>query len=404
MAQTNSLIKLRTIAVKTLAQIYNSDQSLDQSLFEELTRGTSQTLPDFDRAWIYEICSGVLRYRGRLDYIIDTYSLKKKPTGALRRYLEVGVFQLLAQDVAPALAVSESVTAITQSEGQAPAKFANALFRKVSDQREEWKSWTVNPQSPFDEQLAWCSLPEWMFKKLRKERGSEWVFAFSKACLERPNTWYRELGKDEPLLLSEGYQGNEPKGYVQDISNQMLVKQAIEVIRGSFTQPRILDLCSAPGGKSLGLASAGLSVTATDLDEQRMQKVIENRARLGMNEQIKIIRHLEIWNQTGPENLWDVIWLDAPCSSSGIIRRHPEVKWNRTEKDLEKYVLKQKDLIQWAAARLTPKGIMIYSTCSVFAIENPAVVPGFHEISRFEALPQTAPHGDGILAGFFQKD
>jgi len=397
------LVKLREIAVKALAQVYHSNQSLEVSLLEEMTRKSDQTLPDFDRAWLYEMTSGVLRYRGRLDFIIDTYSLKKKPTGVLRRYLQTAVFQLLAQDVPSALPVSETVQAIRQSEGEHPAKFANAILRKVAEHREDWKAWKVTEASPFDEQLAWCSLPEWLFKKLRKERGTPWVYAFSEACLARPQTWYRELGKSEPILLENGYQGNEPKGYVQDLSNQKLVQAVIaEIGERGMKQPKILDLCSAPGGKSLGLAAAGFHVVATDTDSNRLQKVIENRTRLGFQERIEVRPYEQV---KGTDEVFDVIWIDAPCSSTGIIRRHPEIKWNRSEQDVIRLTSAQQNLLLWAKPRLSPGGFIIYSTCSVLNIENRPIIEGLTEQKRWEWLPQEASGssvgGDAISAVIF---
>ena len=401
-----SLIQLRSLAAKTLAQVYNSNQSLEQSLFEEITRGSERTYADFDRAWVYEICSGVLRYRGRLDHIIDTYSLKKKPSGALRRYLQIAVYQLLVQDVAPALVVSESVAAIREHDGEIPAKFSNAVLRKISDSVTEWKSWQVTEKSPFEEQVAWCSLPEWLFKKLRKDHGTEWTFAFAKTGLERPKTWYRELAKTAGYTLENGYQGNEPEGYVQDISNQLLVEEVLKEIQVRFKsrQPKILDLCSAPGGKTLGLAAAGFQVTATDQDETRLQKVIENRSRLKMQDRIKIVPFSQIW--VSDAQTWDVIWIDAPCSSTGIIRRHPEIKWNRTWHDVERLILLQEELIKWGSTHLSKNGMLIYSTCSMLKAENefaPNITEGLSVVKKIEYSPQNEPLGDGIIATLFEK-
>ena len=394
-----SLIKLRELAAKTLAQIYHTKDTLEESVTTVLSSASQKTFQDFDRSWLFEVCSGVLRYRGRIDYIIDTYSLKKKPTGALRRYLQIGVFQLLAQDVIAALAVSETVQAVRTSEGEQPSKFANAILRKVADSREQWRTWTVDEKSPFEEQLAWCSLPEWLFKKLRKERGSEWIFAFSKAVLERPQTWYRT--EKEMIQLENGYQGNEPLGFVQDISNQKLVEAVSELLRARFNdQPKILDLCSAPGGKSLGLALDGFSVIATDIAEDRMQKVQENRSRLKLEDKISVQAIEPILKS---DDQFDLIWIDAPCSSLGIVRRHPEIKWNRSEEDIQKLVEKQHGLVTWAKDRLTEKGVIVFSTCSVLKAENSVAVTGLKSLKELEWGPVLPPHGDGIHAIFLEK-
>jgi 16S rRNA (cytosine967-C5)-methyltransferase len=392
-----SLIELRSLAARVLAHVSTSKDSLEESVNRVLTAASGKTFQDFDRAWIYEITSGVLRYRGRLDFIIDTYSLKKKPTGEIRRFLQIGVYQLLAQDVPPPLAVSETVQAIRQHDGEAPSKFANALLRKVADSRESWINWKVTEASPFEEQVAWCSLPEWLFKRLRKERGSAWVFSFSESVLDRPQVWYRT--PSETMLLNEGYRGNEPPGFVQDISNQKLVDAVVEFLRERKKEhPRILDLCSAPGGKSLGLAFSGFSVIATDVDEERLQKVRENVSRLSLKEKIEICQYPAIHESDAK---FDVIWIDAPCSSTGIIRRHPEIKWNRTLHDVERMVLAQEDLMTWAGRHLESGGVVIYSTCSLLDSENSTKVEGFEVLKRLEWAPQNAPRGDGIRAVFY---
>lgn len=392
------LTRLRLLAAEILAEVNHSDQALDESMTRVLTRKSAKTFPEFDRAWLFDVTSGVLRYRGRLDYIIDTYALKKKPTGVLRRILQIGVFQLLAQEVEPALVVSETVAAIRSSDGEAPSQFGNAILRKIADARGDWRSWKVLDMSPFEEQLAWCSLPEWLFKKLRKERGSEWIFAFSEAVLARPRIWYRT--KTETLMLEKGFRGDEPEGFVQDISNQKLADQVVALLKTRFQrEPKILDLCAAPGGKSMALAYAGYKVIATDLSEERMQRVTENRSRLKLESLIEIKPYAEV---TASDEKYDLIWIDAPCSSVGIIRRHPEIKWNRTYEDVEKMSLAQQALQEWAKDHLTENGIIVYSTCSLLALEN-TTVPELKILEALEWTPQSEPFGDGICAKILEN-
>jgi len=394
-----SLTGLRSIACQVLARVMNSKDTLDEAMTRVLSSVSGKTFPDFDRSWIFEVVSGVLRYRGRVDFIIDTYALKKKPAGEIRRFLELAIYQLLAQEVPPALVVSETVQAIRLRDGEHPAKFANAILRKVADQRENWRSWRVTEESPFLEQVAWCSLPEWLFKKLRKDHGSAWVFAFSEAVLDRPTVWYRT--RNETLRLEDGYRGDEPPGFVQDISNQKLVDEAAAFLKSRRQEPpKILDLCSAPGGKSLALAFAGFSVTATDVDAERLDRVRQNVARLGLEAQITVVDHEKLMLAPGK---FDLIWIDAPCSSTGIVRRHPEIKWNRTFHDVEKMILAQQTLIDWAKHRLEPGGWMLYSTCSLLEAENPASIEGFELLKKWEWFPQNEPRGDGIRAALFGR-
>jgi 16S rRNA (cytosine967-C5)-methyltransferase len=399
-----SLVDLRTIATRILAQALQSKDSLEESMTRVLSLESSRTFADFDRAWLYEVVSGVLRFRGRIDFIIDTYSLKKKPSGEIRRFLEIGVFQLLAQETPSALVVSETVQAVRQNDGEAPSKFANAILRKVSDHREAWRNWKVDEASPFNEQVAWCSLPEWLFKKLRKERGSAWVFAFSQAVLERPEIWYRT--PTETLLLPEGYRGTEPPGFVQDISNQKLVEAVSSYLKEHVSKavgrsPAILDLCSAPGGKSLGLAYEGFSVTATDCNADRLLRVHENVNRLGLSDRVRVEEYSRIYDSP---NRYDLIWIDAPCSSVGIIRRHPEIKWNRTFHDVERMRLAQEQLLRWGKDHLNKNGLIVYSTCSLLQLENDFKIDDLEMLKTWEWAPQHEPRGDGIHAVLYRSE
>jgi 16S rRNA (cytosine967-C5)-methyltransferase len=166
-------------------------------------------------------------------------------------------------------------------------------------------------------------------------------------------------------------------------------------------QLRILDLCSAPGGKALGLAVNGYRVEATDVDADRMQKTIENRNRLTFQDRIQIRSYADVQRD---ESLYDLIWIDAPCSSTGIIRRHPEVKWNRGEKEIEKLTLIQQELLQWASNHLKSDGAILYSTCSVMPVENAPKLPdGIVETHAWEWLPQLPPSGDAISARLLKR-
>jgi 16S rRNA (cytosine967-C5)-methyltransferase len=377
---TQLLSRLRLLAAEILAEVYHSDQSLEESVTRVLTRKSAKTFPEFDRSWLFEVCSGVLRYRGRIDFIVDTYALKKKPTGLLRRLLQIGTYQLLGQEVVSGLVVSETVDAVRSAEGDQPSKFANAILRKIAEARADWQNWKVTEASPFE--------------KLRKERGSAWIFAFSEAVLQRPRIWYRT--RTETLQLEKGYRGDEPDGFVQDISNQKLADHVVALLKTRFkeTTPKILDLCSAPGGKSMALAFQGFNVIATDLNEDRMQRTQENRARLKLQDKIDIRPYAEIM---ASDEKFDLIWIDAPCSSIGIVRRHPEIKWNRNFEDVEKIVPVQASLQDWAKGRLSPQGIIVYSTCSLLKIEN-IPLPGLKLQETLEWDPQDEPHGDGIFA------
>ncbi|NDF15524.1 hypothetical protein EB061_09410, partial [bacterium] len=145
-------------------------------------------------------------------------------------------------------------------------------------------------------------------------------------------------------------------------SNQKLVEAVVLLLKDktSAAEPlEILDLCSAPGGKSLGLAYAGFKVTATDSSADRLTRVRENVNRLGLKDQIRVEEYPAVYDSP---RKYDLIWIDAPCSSIGIIRRHPEIKWNRTFHDVERMVLAQEQLLRWGKAHLNENGLISRST------------------------------------------
>jgi 16S rRNA (cytosine967-C5)-methyltransferase len=149
------------------------------------------------------------------------------------------------------------------------------------------------------------------------------------------------------------------------------------------------------------LASAGFSVTATDIDEDRLAKVRENAERLGLSSKISILPHSQVWD--GSET-YDLIWIDAPCSSTGIIRKHPEIKWNRGWHDVERLALQQEMLVRWAETRLAPGGVILYSTCSMLKLENePKPGEGWSVTRVAEWTPQAEPKGDGIHAVWIER-
>lgn len=400
-----SLVDLRSIVVAALGGVYRNEGTLEQVLFAEFAKRSKNTPTEFERNWCFEVLSGVLRHKGRVDYIIDTYSLKKKPTGGVRRALQVAVYQLIEQDAPQALVVSETISHIQKKEGKAPSQFANAILRKVSGSVPEWKKWcadsSVLNSKDAAEALAWSCLPEWWFNLLKKERTPEWLQGYIQGSLNRPKTWWFNAKTFEPVLQTQSLERPE-HGFVQDLSNQELCKVVYEcLVQHGYAGSEVLDLCAAPGGKSMNLAARGISVVATDESETRMQRLVENRSRLGMIEKIQITPFHEIWDGS---KLWDAIWLDVPCTSSGVIRRHPEMKWNRGPQHLQEMILEQKKITDWAIERVKVGGLLVYSTCSVFKKENAPVLPlGWEVLFKFERGLDSPSAQDGIQATVFIK-
>jgi 16S rRNA (cytosine967-C5)-methyltransferase len=382
-----------------------------------------------------------LRWKGRLDYVVDSVALKKKPSGWLRKMLLIACYQLIAQDrTAAGLVVSETVSAIKSQEGELPAKFANACLRKISSQASVWRNWAFPQGGPLAEQAAWGSLPVWLWSELVQQQGLEWTQAYALASLERPTLWIRSRGECKSKLGDTGSErlqaGPIPHSWqllpgqslggatfrdtldqalqqdwiVQDISSQILVSQVTEAL-AALTKLRapgqgltVLDLCASPGGKSVGLAWNGMSVLATDRTEDRLPLLRQNVERCAP-QQIRILPWDQAWKTVVT---CDLIWVDAPCSSTGILRRHPDVRWLRSQKQLEALTLLQRQLLRKAWEQVMPGGFLVYSVCSVLKEEGPEVIQNEKLegaiLKTWFFAPQSQPHGDGFWAALLMRD
>ena len=423
----------RELAVKILTRVLSDHQALDLALAE-----LANDAPPGARAWLQEVCSGTLRWKGRLDLAIDSIALKKKPSGWLRKMILLTAYQLVAQDRTPAgRVVSETVTEVKRREGEAPSRFANALLRKVADHAQDWRSMDVRAKASSIEQAQWASLPEWLWKKLVKENGLEEAKAYAQASLDRPSLWIRTKNP-EGFPVEDGiWTDGAPPGskrlqesaglgqisewpgflegefFVQDVSSQTLVHEISKEVRAVLGQGplRALDLCAAPGGKTAGLAWNGFEVTASDRDENRyallrqtVDRVMTNSSSAGSSGRVQVVPREAV----SALPLQDLVWVDSPCTGTGILRRHPDVRWLRQEKELEGLARVQSELLEQAWQRVRPGGFLAYSVCSVLKEEGSARIEsaqlGGVLIRDWSLLPQNEPYGDGFWATLIRKN
>ena len=408
----------RDLAVRILVRVLTGHEPLDEAL-----ASVALKFPNVPHAWLQEVCSGTLRWKGRLDGILDSVAMKKKPSGWLRKILLVAAYQLVVQDRSPPGAVvSETVDEVRSKEGDAPAKFANACLRKISEHAAAFRNQPF--QTSFDEKSAaqWASMPVWLWNKLYYQFGAEWASQFALAALDRPTLWIvskntkwnqPDWALPGPILGSwqviEGGQIQDRHGFadgeflVQDISSQYLVAEVGARVRVKALGPNLtaLDLCAAPGGKSVNLAWSGFQVTATDRTESRIPRLRETITRTHAD--VTILD----WKEVLTCEKKNLVWVDAPCSGSGIIRRHPDVRWLKEEKDLIALTKTQRELILQGWEKVLPGGYLVYSVCSVLKEEGPYAVAavGLKEFVETEWLlcPQSAPHGDGFWAVLLRK-
>lgn len=306
----------------------------------------------------------VLRHLGRLDTVLRPY-LERRPNPGLQNLLRLGAAELLIEG-AEAHGVVSSAVEIAKRSGRLSrgAGLVNAVLRKVDQEAHE--AWAKSaPQK----------LPVWLRKPLHKAYGTEALEAMEAAhqagavldltpkpgvavegAEALPTGSYRLTGAQVSAL--PGYL--EGDWWVQDAAAALPVK-----LLGDVAGKRVLDLCAAPGGKSMQLAAAGADVVALDLSEQRLKRVSENLKRTGLQAELVAADALD-W-QGGP---FEAILLDAPCSASGTIRRHPDLPFVKSASETEALTKLQMRLIDRAREMLAPGGRMVFCTCSLLPNEG----------------------------------
>lgn len=406
----------RSLAVRVLTRVLSEHQPLDEAL-----AAVSGEVPPSTYGWLQEVCAGTLRWKGRLDLILDSVAFKKKPSGWLRKVLLIAVYQLVVQErIQAALVVSETVDEVKSKEGKQPAQFANACLRKIAEHSSDWRTQPFAPEAPVKEQAQWASLPLWLWTQLVKDHGIEWATSYAQASLERPTTWVRSQSKDwNPswaqagqipsswqvteggnLTLKSGF--SDGQFIVQDISSQFLIHEISQKVRAGDQKLKMLDLCAAPGGKSVGMAWNGFEVIAMDHSLPRTALLRQTVERTQASVTVQDWDHLK-----NISNM-DLVWLDAPCSGTGILRRHPDVRWLRQEKELQALSQTQSDLVKQAWKKVTPGGFLVYSVCSILKEEGSGLfekvkLPGSEIVAVWALSPQESPYGDGFWACLFKK-
>ncbi|HEY2254853.1 MAG TPA: 16S rRNA (cytosine(967)-C(5))-methyltransferase RsmB [Variovorax sp.] len=349
----------------------------------------------------------VLRWLGRAEALRRQLA-KRTPPPAADALLCTAL--ALAWDPArspyePFTLVDQAVEAAKRHPGtRAQASFINACLRRFLRERDELVVLTER------EPVAQWNHPRWWIERLKRDHPREWQRVLAADNTQAPMTLRVNLKKTElaacrlalqaanipavpvavsglqlargrPVQLIPGF--GEGEWSVQDAAAQLAAPLLLEGLELSPRSPlRVLDACAAPGGKTahlLELAPAGaIAVTALEIDAGRSRRIGETLARLGLQALIVVAdasRAAAWWDGTP----FDAILLDAPCTASGIVRRHPDVRWLRRESDVEQLELQQAMLLAALWPVLRPGGRLLYCTCSVFREE------GSHQIEAFLA-------------------
>ncbi|MEP3299184.1 MAG: transcription antitermination factor NusB [Pseudoruegeria sp.] len=340
-------------------------------LLSEMTgeKGPLERLKPADRARAQRLATGTLRHMEQADKLLGPH-LRKRPPLAVHNVLRLGIYEICADNAAPHGVINDLVEIGGRGrETRHQAGLINAVLRKVAENGPD--QWAGLP-SP--------KLPKWMRKQmiadytkpvvealeLAHSRGApldisvkhdpdKWADRLDGTVLPGGSVRLRTQGQVSQL---SGY--DEGSWWVQDAAAAMPVK-LLAPQRGE----KILDLCAAPGGKTLQMASAGAEVTALDISEQRLLRVRENLKRTGLLAKVVAGDALEYC-----EPGFDAILLDAPCSATGTIRRHPDLPHAKDSADFASLFALQEQMLDHALTLLAPGGRLMFCTCSLLPDEG----------------------------------
>jgi 16S rRNA (cytosine967-C5)-methyltransferase len=394
----------RRIAADILDGVLHKHRTLDDQLDGAGAHPGLKALSDRDRALMRRLVATILRRLGTLGHVLSRLLDRGIPTDAPRAQsaLLIGAAQILWMDVPDHAAVDLSVR-LVQSDRRA-AKYAglvNAVLRRCAREGQplidEVKSQTLD-------------IPPWLLARWIAHYGEKVARDIAVALSHEPSLditvksdsaqWASRLhGETLPtgtvrtllqgsVTMLPGF--TEGHWWVQDAAAALPAR-----LFGDVAGKAIADLCAAPGGKTAQLVQAGARVTAVDRSPGRMARLRDNLARLGL-EAKTVVGDAADWQGGDGGEGFDGILVDAPCGSTGTIRRHPDVAWLRQEADIGALMALQKRLLQKAVALLRPGGTLVYCTCSLEPEEGEQAIAA---LLAAESSVRRAPIEAGEVAG-----
>jgi 16S rRNA (cytosine967-C5)-methyltransferase len=410
-------------AARVVSSVLQS-RNLTQVLAESL-RQHSEFTPQ-QRGALQDLCYGTLRHYGKLSFMLNKLMERPSRDAMLQHVLLVALYQLEFSKAGQHVIVDQAVRAAKQLNATAGG-LVNAVLRNFQRKRE------MLLEAAQQQDASRYSYPQWWIDTLKQQYG-ETAFGILEAGNQHPpmtlrvNARHTTAAEYQALLASHDIAARcvEPDALILErpqaverlpkftegwISVQDAGAQYAAHLLDVKDGMRVLDACTAPGGKAAHLLeTADIELVALDKDEQRLLRVRENLQRLHLNAQVVC------GDAAAPQTWWDGkpyqrILADVPCSASGVVRRHPDIKWLRRPADIGTFAKQQAQILQALWSLLAPDGKLLYVTCSVFARENQQVIDAFlaqhPEAAQQEMplLPGTAVRGqmlpDEQHDGFF---
>jgi 16S rRNA (cytosine967-C5)-methyltransferase len=388
----------RLIALDVLDRVLGEKRPLDD------TFGGHPVLPRLDgrdRAFARLLVTTALRRLGQIDALLDGVMRTRPKAIRVRNLLRLGVAQLLFLDTPAHAAVGETVALAAGPQSYA-AGLINAVLRRVAREGKERLAEQDPPR---------LNVPDWLWRSWTTAYGEHVARTIAEAHLIEPPLdlsvksdpagWAARLGADHlygnTVRRPAGGAIEELPGYaagawwVQDAAAALPAR-----LLGDVGGRAVVDLCAAPGGKTAQLAAAGARVIAVELSDRRAERLRANLKRLGLQAQIEVADALA-WRPPEPVAF---VLLDAPCTATGTIRRHPDIPWHKTPADVSRMAELQGQLLEAAVAMLAPGGILVYASCSLQPEEGPqGIARALDAGLAAERLPVEAGELDALSVG-----
>jgi len=393
----------RVAAIKASLLVLEKGQSLPHALDNVL-----HDLKTADKAYCQELSYGILRFYHRYQAILNAWTAKPIKDTTVSVILASGFYQLEHMRTKKHAAVHETVELTKRFKKHWATKLVNALLRRW--QNEETKHYQDKPQAVVER--IHYAFPTWLIAAIKKAWPTHWqailiagnhkpplelrvnLQKISKAqyCQQLRVNHIDYIDHDTPeesVTLKEAVNVDQIPGFQNGlVSVQAKGAQWAAKILAPKNGMNILDACAAPGGKTMHILALApdAKVTAVDIDEQRLKRIEENCRRTQQKAQLIVG---DIKTLAFEKASFDSILLDAPCSATGVIARHPDIKHLRRETDLKNLAKTQLQALQHVWPLLKPGGLLVYSTCSLMPIENDEVINAF--FTSFDQVNEDKP-------------
>ncbi len=403
--KSNKIQNPRTSAAKILQRVIYQGESLSSALL------------DAEDPLVRDLCYGSLRWHEPLSALLNELLTKKlrKKDKDVECLIRVGLYQIIYQETPDHAAVGETVGALKGLKKPWAKNLVNAVLRNYLRGQEKLQK-IINEQEP-----AKYAFPQWLIDEVRQAWPDNWQAILHESNQRAPMTlrvnlslqsrddYLKKLqavnieaklldGVGTAISLAKPCNVYDLPGFEEgEVSVQDGAAQLASILLDCEDGMTVLDACAAPGGKTGHILESAkdLDVTAVDSSASRLERVTQNLQRLKLKAKVVASDILESDNYAN-NKLFDRILLDAPCSATGVIRRHPDIKVLRRQSDIKELQQLQGEMLDVLWKKLKPKGILVYATCSILPQENELQVASFLlRHSDAKALPVGRSQGCG---------